>query len=132
VHTRSPVAAARRFGGAGMVTLVGLVGGTPVSAMLWPLAFVLPFAAAVDLGRPTVASAYVASGAMWIAVGMTGLATMVAGRRRGFGWALAALLPCYLLMQAFAAWRGLLQLVRDPYTWEKTTHDAAGAGEGVG
>jgi len=47
---------------------------------------------------------------------------MVAGRRRGSGWTLAALLPCYLLMHAVAAWRGLLQLVRDPYGWEKTTH----------
>jgi cellulose synthase/poly-beta-1,6-N-acetylglucosamine synthase-like glycosyltransferase len=127
VHTRSPVAATRRFGAAGMVTLLALVGGTPVGAMLWPLAFVLPFAGALpdDLGRPAVASAYVASGAMWVVVGLTALAMMVAGRRRGSGWALAALLPWYLLMHAVAAWRGLWQLVGDPYGWEKTSHNAA-------
>ena len=124
VHTRSPLAATRRFGVAGMVTLVGLVGGTPVSALLWPLALALPFAGAVgaDPGSWSVVSAYASSGAMWIVVAMTAVATMVAGRRRGSGWTLAALLPCYLLMHAVAAWRGLLQLVRDPYSWEKTTH----------
>ncbi len=129
VHTRSPVAAARRFGAAGMMTLVALVGGTPISAMLWPLAFVLPFAGAVPIvGRSTVLSAYVTSGAMWGVVGLTALATMAAGRRRGFGWGLAALLPGYLLMHTVAAWRGVRQLVREPFTWEKTSHHATGAG----
>ena len=127
VHTRSPVGAARRFGAAGMVTLVALVGGTPVSAMLWPLAFVLPFAGAVPvLGRSTVLSAYVTAGAMWGVVGLSALATMVAGRRRGFGWGLAALLPGYLLMHSVAAWRGVRQLGREPFTWEKTSHHATG------
>ncbi len=112
-----------------MMTLVALVGGTPISAMLWPLAFVLPFAGAVPIvGRSTVLSAYVTSGAMWGVVGLTALATMAAGRRRGFGWGLAALLPGYLLMHTAAAWRGVRQLVREPFTWEKTSHHATGAG----
>jgi glycosyltransferase XagB len=107
------------------VTLVALVGGTPVSAMLWPLAFVLPFAGTVPaLGRSTVLTAYVTAGAMWSVVGLTALATMVAGHRRGFGWGLAALLPGYLLMHAVAAWRGVRQLVHEPFTWEKTSHHA--------
>jgi glycosyltransferase XagB len=126
VHTRHPVDSCRRFGVAGMITLVGLVGGTPVSALLWPLAFLLPFAAAVPIGldRTTVVSASVAASAMWAAVAVMAAGMMAAGRRRGSAWALAALLPCYLVMHAVAAWRGLRQLFGDPYGWEKTTHDA--------
>lgn len=31
-------------------------------------------------------------------------------------------MPVYWLLHAYAEWRGLVQLVRAPYRWEKTTH----------
>jgi hypothetical protein len=38
-------------------------------------------------------------------------------------WALAA--PLYWLLHSFAAWRALVQLVHNPYFWEKTPHGLA-------
>jgi hypothetical protein len=34
-------------------------------------------------------------------------------------------MPVYWLLLSIAAWRALLQLIRDPYVWEKTEHGLA-------
>jgi glycosyltransferase XagB len=39
----------------------------------------------------------------------------------------APLLPAYWLMHWTASWRGLYQLIRAPFLWEKTPHPAAAA-----
>ena len=54
-------------------------------------------------------------------LGLIGLA-----RRRllGCAWVLL-LMPVYWLLLSLAAWRALLQLLRDPYRWEKTEHGLA-------
>jgi hypothetical protein len=36
-----------------------------------------------------------------------------------------AAIPIYWLLLSFAAWRGLYQLLRDPFRWEKTEHGRA-------
>ncbi|MGW1024032.1 glycosyltransferase [Streptomyces sp. NPDC002577] len=129
VHTRQPVAAVKRFGLAGMVSLYGLVWLTPVVSMLWPLAFVLPFVPEVPFqaGGVTVDAAAVVGSMMWITAGLMAVSVSVAARRRRLGWAMAVCFPLYWLLHAFAGWRGLLQLVRDPYRWEKTSHGPSAA-----
>ena len=42
----------------------------------------------------------------------------------GCAWA-HVLIPIYWVMLSIAAWRALLQLVSDPYRWEKTEHGLA-------
>ena len=39
----------------------------------------------------------------------------------------APLLPAYWVMHWAASWRGLYQLIRAPFLWEKTAHPAATA-----
>jgi hypothetical protein len=114
VHTRQPLAASRRFGGAGMATLLGVVAGNPLAYLLWPLA--LP---AVAVGGPATR---LAATAMWAAALLMAGATAIAARRRRLPWAATALLPLYWLLHACAGWRAVAQLVRSPYNWEKTTH----------
>jgi hypothetical protein len=117
VHTRRPVAGTRRFGPAGMASLVGVIAGTPVSCLLWPFAVVFALAG----GGTAVAGA-----AMWSVALAVAAATTFAAYRRRLAWPAAALLPLYWLLHAYAGWRALTQLIRSPYTWEKTAHSAPG------
>jgi hypothetical protein len=125
VYTRDPAAARRRFGTAGVVSLAGVIAGTPLAFMLWPFALVL--AVAVGLYGPGPGFLQRADSAALAAMGGAMLAmiigVLVAARRRRMNWPLALLLPAYWLLHAFAGWRGLLQLIRDPYIWEKTVHN---------
>jgi cellulose synthase/poly-beta-1,6-N-acetylglucosamine synthase-like glycosyltransferase len=127
VHTRRPGPAGRRFGAAGLATLAGVLAGTPVVFMLWPAAIILALLshARALLGGFAAESAGTVSAAMGIACGMLSLFMLIAGYRRRLSWGLAVLVPLYWLLHAFAAWRGLLQLIRAPYTWEKTTHHSS-------
>ncbi len=34
----------------------------------------------------------------------------------------ALLMPCYWALLSFASWRGLIQLIRKPFQWDKTSH----------
>jgi cellulose synthase/poly-beta-1,6-N-acetylglucosamine synthase-like glycosyltransferase len=117
VHTRQPAAAVRRFGVLGMAFLLAVVGGTPVAFMLWPFASVLALAG--DPTARTVAAAMLGS-ALTLSAAM-----LVSAFRRRLPWPSATLVPLYWLLHAFAGWRGLVQLVRAPYTWEKTPHRQA-------
>lgn len=123
VHTRRPGAARQHFGTAGIATLIGVLAGTPLVFMLWPSAFVLGLLSQApgQLGGLTTESA-VASSAMGIACGTLSVFMLVAGYRRRLDWPMAMLVPVYWLLHAVAGWRGLLQLIRAPYSWEKTTH----------
>ena len=68
-------------------------------------------------GRAALVSGYLISAAL----GLIGLA------RRGLlgcAWALL-FMPVYWMLFSLAAWRALLQLLRNPYRWEKTEHGLA-------
>lgn len=123
VHTRRPGAVRRRFGTAGIATLIGVLAGTPLVFMLWPSAIVLGLLSQApgQLGGLATESA-VTSAAMGIACGVLSVFMLMAGYRRRLDWPLAMLVPFYWLLHAVAGWRGLLQLIRAPYSWEKTTH----------
>jgi cellulose synthase/poly-beta-1,6-N-acetylglucosamine synthase-like glycosyltransferase len=134
VHMREPVKLARALGWSGFATFQLVVGGTVLSALVYP-----PFIAMVIYGiaaghvMPDMADlaatlffglfgATLASGCLASAtLGLIGLA-----RRRLLrqAWVLL-LMPLHWLLLSLAAWRGLYQLVRDPYRWEKTAHGLA-------
>jgi hypothetical protein len=92
--------------------------------MLWPFALVIGLA--VGLSRHaagfTPQAERGALAAMCGSVVLMIISVLIAARRRRMDWGMAVLLPVYWLLHAFAGWRGLLQLIRDPYTWEKTVH----------
>jgi cellulose synthase/poly-beta-1,6-N-acetylglucosamine synthase-like glycosyltransferase len=130
VHTRRPADTVRCFGLSGTVSLVGLIAGTPVVFLLWPFAFVLGFAGGspVHIGSLTVEPALAASAAMWGASLIMIISVLAAALHRRLTWLAAVLIPVYWLLHAFAAWRGLVQLIRAPYVWEKTAHRASSGG----
>jgi hypothetical protein len=74
------------------------------------------------LARSTIACFVLISGAasiLWpVLLGM---------RRRGLFVFSAALiwLPLYYLLMSWAAWRAVLDLLKDPYHWAKTEHGLA-------
>ncbi len=113
VHTRRPWSTARRFGPAGLASLLVMIAGTPLTHLLWPVAAVLAIS-----GGPAAVGAAAMVGAAGLAAALAGLA----GYRRRLPWPAAVLLPAYWLLHGYAAVRAVVQLVRSPYSWEKTTH----------
>lgn len=134
VHMRAPRRLWRDAGPRGFFTLNLIVGGNVLTALAHPIlvgSFVLYIiaramgdAAATFAGGP-FAGLYIAAMASGylgaISVGLVGLA------RRGMlrsAWVLA-LTPIYWVCLSVAAWRALIQLIYDPYRWEKTEHGLA-------
>jgi cellulose synthase/poly-beta-1,6-N-acetylglucosamine synthase-like glycosyltransferase len=131
VHMRSPRRLRRELGWVGFAAFQLLVGGTVLAALVHSLfvtKLLLEFVGAVVATEPTALASlgwhatvllfgYVAS----IILGLVGLF-----RRRllSCAWALA-LIPVYWVLLSLAAWRALIQLVRDPFRWEKTEHGLA-------
>ena len=129
VHMRRPVRLWRDAGAKGFLTLNILVGGNVLTALTFP---VLVATIAIDLlahlgmtrwfaansVTPLHLTTIIAGFASTIAIGLTGLA------RRGqlrHGWILL-LTPLYWGCLSIAAWRALIQLLSNPYRWEKTEH----------
>jgi hypothetical protein len=54
-------------------------------------------------------------------VGFIGLSRRRLLRSAGY----LLLLPLYWLLLSFAAWRAVVQIIRSPYSWEKTAHGLA-------
>jgi hypothetical protein len=133
VHMRKPVRLWRQLGPGGFVTLNVMVGGTVLTALVFPillytlLALMLgtafPKAAWLvpELPTPLHMAAIVAGCASTVVVGLMGLAQR---RQLGNGWVLA-LTPLHWLCLSLAAWRAVAQYVWSPYQWEKTTHGIA-------
>ena len=134
VHMRSPRRLCRELGPAGFLTVQLVVAGSVLSALVHPLWLALLLAGsgrgllfATDAsawlhGVTALAMAgFVAGYGATILLGLTGLA------RRGLLASAPALfaIPIYWLLLSFAAWRGLYQLLRDPFRWEKTEHGRA-------
>ena len=42
---------------------------------------------------------------------------------------LCLLMPFYWVLMSLGAWKGALQLITNPFFWEKTPHDGTGSGE---
>lgn len=128
VNSRNPLKFYRETGVAGLVGLFGLILGTPVAFLLYPVAlgfFLITYIGvqfiALDLPDWTLLF-----GVMTMVFGnlMMIIASGVTAYTR-YGWRIAiyaVFAPVYWFMHAFAAWRALLQLVTNPFHWEKTPH----------
>lgn len=128
VNTRHPISWLRQNGAKGAATLIGLVAGTPLAFMFYPL--VLGFTAITYIGAqfigleiPSwllevgVANMVVSNGLMIV---LSGIAAW-----RRYNWRIgvfAVLNPVYWLLHAAAAWRAAYQVAVDPHRWEKTPH----------
>ena len=130
VQTRSPRRLINELGIHGFLVFQLLVGGTVVAALVhslfaaqlaWAIArtqlYDAPVSASMGLHALTLLAGYLISAAL----GLIGLK-----RRRllNCAWALL-LMPVYWLLLSLAAWRALIQLVLNPYGWEKTEHGLA-------
>jgi glycosyltransferase XagB len=134
VHMRRPRRLIRDLGAAGTIVFQLLFAGNVISALVHPVCllelgyalFSAPFNAPA---RPIAGDGAVI---LWAAALFCGYASSIAlnmlGLRRsgltGHAWALA-LTPLYWLLLSLAAWRALIDLVRDPHRWEKTEHGLA-------
>lgn len=128
VHTRNPVAATRRFGWRGIISLLGVVGGTPLVFLMWPFAVCLWLAGGARIDPAGAASTTQFVAATMVLTALLGaVPVLLAGWRRRLSWPMALFFPVYWLLHAFAAWRGFVQLLHAPYKWEKTEHHASAA-----
>ncbi|MFT4287653.1 glycosyltransferase [Nocardioides sp.] len=128
VNTRHPIRWLRLNGVGGVISMGGLVLGTPLAFMSYPLA--LLFTAATYVGVRTGAvgfpPAILQGGVLMLLLGNSVmiLASGIAAWRR-YNWRVAAYAvfnPIYWLLHSLAAWRAVYQLLFDPHRWEKTPH----------
>ncbi|WP_051661191.1 glycosyltransferase [Bosea sp. 117] len=131
VHGRHPLALMRELGAWQAGALGIMIGGGLLTALLHPF-FVVALAIDLVAGfRPATATDAVANGigvaVFVVGYGSAAIFTIASMRRRHLPglWRVLPLVPIYWLMLSLAAWRALLQLVRAPYRWEKTTHGLA-------
>jgi len=132
-HSRRPDRALRSLDPFKFVGAVTMTFGTVLTALLYPFLTATAAAAIADGALARTGRAYDVLG--W-GLGLVTLAAgalaiylppLVAIKRRGL-WRLLPLvpfLPLYYALVSVAAWRGLFELVRDPYRWNKTDHGLA-------
>jgi cellulose synthase/poly-beta-1,6-N-acetylglucosamine synthase-like glycosyltransferase len=128
VHMRTPARLLRDLGVGGFATFHLIVGGNVLAALIYPA-----FVALLGTRLITGASIYDDSlgGLHMLALigglSAAALANLVGLARRrllSIAW-IIPLMPLHWLLLSVAAWRGLLQLVREPSRWEKTEHGLA-------
>jgi cellulose synthase/poly-beta-1,6-N-acetylglucosamine synthase-like glycosyltransferase len=132
-HSRRPLRALRSLGPARFFGAVTMTFGTVVAALGYPFFTVLSIKGLVDqtLFRAE-APLEVLSSALGIILFAAGLVAIMVpalaalARRRWWGlipW--VPLLPFYYVLISVAAWRGLAELLLDPFRWNKTEHGLA-------
>ena len=133
---RRPMATTRDLGPAGTLCALALLPGTVLSALLYPLTTLLAVRQLLD--GPAL-PAFLANLPVGIAWGVLagGVAAMLVpawcgARRRGLdGLRYVPLLPLYYGLVSLAAWMALVELIRDPFRWNKTEHGHAPAPRGA-
>ncbi|MFQ5518784.1 MAG: glycosyltransferase family 2 protein, partial [Mariprofundus sp.] len=129
VHMRSPIVLYRRLGHVGFWGFQFFIGGTIFSALVTPVLFIMYLSWL--LTSTTVFEPYFPPLVLYITLfnllmanGFLIYLFMLSGfKRRYFGlipWALSV--PLYWLLQSWAGYKGLWQLIHNPFYWEKTHH----------
>jgi glycosyltransferase XagB len=130
VHMRSPLRLARELGPGGFVVFQLLVGGSVLAALVHvPFALRLIWMGATQEPDDDIVQALFGFDAAALMSGylisaLLGLIGLARRRLLSCAWALL-LMPVYWLLLSLAAWRALVQLLRNPYHWEKTEHGLA-------
>lgn len=132
-HSRRPLGALRALGPVRFFAAVAMTLGTVVTALGYPVftaasLMALYEGAWLEAGPPLEAIRSAAAITLFAAglVAMIVPAVVALGRRRWLGLlVLVPLLPLYYGLISIAAWRALLELVRDPFSWHKTEHGLA-------
>jgi glycosyltransferase XagB len=132
-HSRQPLRAAREMGVLPCTTLISLGPGTVLSAMLYPLFWIMTFLAIRqgDVLAPQ-GMGQIAASSLALTLFAAGLLAMFgppvlgAVRRKAWGllWAVP-FIPVYALLISIAAWWALLDWMVSPYHWHKTEHGFA-------
>jgi cellulose synthase/poly-beta-1,6-N-acetylglucosamine synthase-like glycosyltransferase len=129
VHTRRPLHLMRSTGPLGFLGFVFFIGGTVVAGLLNPVfwAFYLIWLVAAATSFDPIfpqSLLFLSLFNLLAGNGAFTYLTMLAPIRRG--WLglipLSLTLPAYWVLISVAAYRGLWQLIRDPFYWEKTQH----------
>ncbi len=133
VHMRRPARLRDELGTRGFFGLQVFMGGVLLSVLVHPWFYVL---AALDLwsGQGFMSTTASSGSLLWGIAVFNLVAGYVAGVALGVaavsvrGWIGLAFssifMPIYWLLISFAAYRGLWQLLRAPFYWEKTAHRA--------
>lgn len=128
VNLRHPADWMRRNGPRATVTMLGLIIGTPLAFLLYPLAL------GFTLGAWLLGPVFQIWLPQWLIIfgtvnmiGMNLLMVISSGLAawQRYNWRIAAFsvfLPIYWLLHSIAAWRAALQLAYAPFLWEKTPH----------
>ena len=128
VNTRRPMRYARRTGPMGVLGLVGLIAGTPLAFLSYPLAllFTIVTYVGVQFIGLYMPAWLIVMGVVGMVAGnvMMIVASGIAATRR-YNWRIgvfALLNPVYWILHSIAAWRAAYQTAFDPHAWEKTPH----------
>ena len=125
VHTRNPARTWRTFGRAGTMTMLTFMAGTPLLYLAQPIVLAIWISGYKGLiGQHLPAGAIVPDVQLAVFIAWTALVAAAARRHKLASAVFAPLLPAYWAMHWTASWRGLYQLIRAPFLWEKTPHPA--------
>ena len=128
VHTRNPARTWRTFGRAGTATMLTFMAGTPLLYLAQPIALAIWASGYKGLiGQHLPAGSIVPDVQLAVFIAWTALVVAAARRHKLAPAVFAPLLPAYWAMHWTASWRGLYQLIRAPFLWEKTAHPATAA-----
>ena len=125
VHTRNPARTWRTFGRAGTATMLTFMAGTPLLYLAQPIVLAIWISGYKGLiAQHLPAGAIVPEVQLAVFIAWTALVVAAARRHKLASAVFAPLLPAYWAMHWTASWRGLYQLIRAPFLWEKTPHPA--------
>ncbi len=133
VHSRHPLKALKTMGFKRLFSYALLIGGTPATFLISPIMWLL-FAVSYFVDTTSFfdvpASLLYLAGFNLIAGNIIVMAIAVTGvfpRKNYKLMPYAILCPVYWMLQSVAAYKGLRQLLVNPFYWEKTTHGITGS-----
>jgi len=132
VNARHPIELARKTGARGVIGMLGLIFGTPLAFLSYPISllFTLVTYVGVRVIGFDLPEWVLLFGSLTMIFGnlmIIAVSAVTAWAR--YGWRIAAFsifAPIYWILHAFAAWRAVFQLVTNNQKWEKTPHGLTG------
>lgn len=128
VNTRKPITWYRRNGFSGLLGMFGLILGTPLAFLAYPVALLFTIVTYIGVQLSAIhIPPWVLEGGMLLMLFGNGAMILTSGMAawRRYNWRvgiMALLNPVYWTLHAVAAWRAAWQMIFDPHRWEKTPH----------